>query len=141
MTDRIVIDTSVFISALIGPSGPSRELIRQCLRGNYQPLMGNALLCEYESVLGRPQIVEQCPLTTAEIRTLLEAFLNRSRWTFIYYAWRPNLKDEADNHLIELAIAGNAAIIATNNTKDFKNTELLFPQLNILKPEAVLRRK
>nr|WP_228025325.1 PIN domain-containing protein [cf. Phormidesmis sp. LEGE 11477] len=42
-----------------------------------------------------------------------------SHWTFIYYTWRPNLKDEADNHLIELAIAGSASLIATNNLKDF----------------------
>ncbi|MCK9635128.1 MAG: hypothetical protein M0R41_02470 [Methylobacter tundripaludum] len=27
------------------------------------------------------------------------------------YLWRPNLKDEADNHLVELAIAARAAYI------------------------------
>ncbi len=51
----------------------------------------------------------------------------------------PNLKDEADNHLIELAIAGNAQIIATQNIKDFRNSELLFPNLSILKPEEIIR--
>ena len=63
-----------------------------------------------------------------------------SKWIFIYYTWRPNLQDEADNHLIELAVAGNAEIIATNNIKDLQNSELLFPDLLILKPEDVLRR-
>nr|WP_228025326.1 PIN domain-containing protein [cf. Phormidesmis sp. LEGE 11477] len=58
MIDKVVVDTSIFISALIGPSGPSRELIRQCLLGNYQPLMGNALFCEYESVFSRPHILK-----------------------------------------------------------------------------------
>ncbi|MDZ8054893.1 MAG: PIN domain-containing protein [Aulosira sp. ZfuCHP01] len=57
----------------------------------------------------------------------------------IYYLWRPNLKDEADNHLIELAVAGNAQIIATHNVKDFQNSELLFPNLSILKPEEIIR--
>ena len=33
--------------------------------------------------------------------------------TRIYYLWQSNLKSEADNHLIKLAIAGNAKIIAT----------------------------
>ncbi|MFN9650806.1 MAG: PIN domain-containing protein, partial [Pseudanabaena sp.] len=41
MKSRIVIDTSVLISALIGSTGASRELIRLCLQGEYQPLMGN----------------------------------------------------------------------------------------------------
>ncbi|MEO1389954.1 MAG: putative toxin-antitoxin system toxin component, PIN family [Cyanobacteria bacterium J06634_6] len=139
MSDKIVIDTSVFISALIGPSGPSRELIRQCLKGRYQPLMGNALFCEYEAVSSRPHILKQCPLNKVEINELLQAFMSISQWTFIYYTWRPNLKDEADNHLIELAIAGNASTIATNNLKDFNNTDLLFPQLTILRPEDLLK--
>lgn len=70
MSNKIVVDTSVFISALIGPSGPSRELIRRCLNGHYQPLMGNALFCEYESVPTRLNIVAQCPLTQTDMATL-----------------------------------------------------------------------
>ena len=140
MQNRIVIDTSVFISALIGPRGPSRELIRRCLRGDYQPLMGNALFCEYESVLKSRRILEQCPLSSDEIEALQQAFMSISKWTSIYYNWRPNLRDEADNHLIELAIAGNASTIATNNVKDFRDTNLLFPELTIERPEAILRR-
>jgi predicted nucleic acid-binding protein len=53
--------------------------------------------------------------------------------------WRPNLKDEADNHLIELAVAGNAQIIVTKNVKDFQNAELVFPNLSILRPEEIIR--
>jgi putative PIN family toxin of toxin-antitoxin system len=140
MSTRIVIDTSVFISALIGPTGPSRELIRRCLMGDYPPLIGNVLFCEYESVITRDNILAQCPLTQSELLTLFQAFMSVSKWIFIYYTWRPNLKDEADNHLIELAIAGNAEIIAANNINDFRNSELLFPDLMILKPEDVLRR-
>nr|WP_230841133.1 PIN domain-containing protein [Gloeobacter morelensis] len=66
--------------------------------------------------------------------------MSASKWIFIYYLWRPNLKDEADNHLIELAVAGNAQMIATNNARDFQNAELLFPDLSILKPEEMIRR-
>lgn len=139
MRIKIVVDTSIFVSALIGPKGPSRELIQRCLSGEYQPLMGNALFSEYESVIWREEIIGKCPLTTQEILALLASFMNISQWIHIYYLWRPNLKDEADNHLIELAIAGNAQIIATNNIKDFQNAELLFPNLSILKPEEIIR--
>ena len=141
MSLRIVVDTSVFISALIGPKGPSRELIRRSLQGDYQPLMGDALFTEYESVITRDSILKRCPLEMEDITILLEAFISVSQWTSIYYKWRPNLKDEGDNHLIELAVAGNAEVIVTNNLKDFRNTELLFPQLNIVKPEDFLRSR
>lgn len=129
----------VFISALIGSTGPNRELIRRCLKQEYQPLMGNTLFCEYESVIKRSEILDKCSLTEQEISVLLRSFMSISQWVNIYYLWRPNLRDEADNHLIELAIAGNAQIIATNNLKDLKNAELLFPDLSILKPEEIIR--
>jgi len=138
MTVRIVVDTSVFISALISSKGASRELLRQCLFLKYQPLMGNALFCEYEQVISRDEIVRSCPLSAEEIQTLLASFISICEWIRIYYLWRPNLKDEADNHLIELAIAGNAKIIATNNIKDFKQTQLIFPELLIQKPDEII---
>ncbi len=62
-----------------------------------------------------------------------------AEWTKIYYSWRPNLRDEGDNHLIELAVAGNAGIIATNNLKDFRSPELAFTNISILKPEQIMR--
>lgn len=139
MSSRIVVDTSVFISALIGPRGPSRALIRRCLLGDYTPLMGNALFSEYESVIGRASVLRQCPLSTTEIIDLLAAFLSVSEWVNVYYLWRPNLRDEGDNHLIELAVAGNASAIATNNIRDFQGTDLLFPDLLITTPEQLLK--
>ena len=70
---------------------------------------------------------------------LFQSFLSVSQWVNIYFLWRPNLTDEADNHLIELALAGNASSIVTNNIRDFLHTELLFPTLSILKPEQIIR--
>ncbi|ELR97026.1 putative toxin-antitoxin system toxin component, PIN family [Gloeocapsa sp. PCC 73106] len=139
MTTKIVVDTSVFVSALIGSVGPSREVIRRCLTGEYQSLIGNALFCEYESVIFRKEIRNLCPLTQEEILVLLQAFISVSQWVNIYFLWRPNLMDETDNHLIELALAGNASYLVTNNIKDFQNTDLLFPTLSIVKPEQLIR--
>ncbi len=63
---KIVVGTSILISALIGSKGPSRELLRQCLQGRYQPLMSNTLLLEYEDVTSRAQIRKLCPLSHQE---------------------------------------------------------------------------
>lgn len=139
MAVKIVVDTNVFINVLIGQSeSASRELMRQCLQGKYQPLMGNALFGEYQDVINRDHIIALCPLNNNERVKLLVAFMNVCHWVRVYYLWRPNLPDEADNHLIELAVAGNAQIIATNNIKDFRRSQLKFPQFKILKPEEVL---
>ena len=139
MSDIVVVDTSVLISALIGEQGPSREILRRCLQGTYNPLISNALFQEYEDVSGRKQILDLCSLKDNEIRDLLNSFYSVCDWVAIYYLWRPNIKDEGDNFLIELALAGNADCIITNNINDLNNAELKFPELRIITPEQMLR--
>ncbi|MES9903725.1 MAG: putative toxin-antitoxin system toxin component, PIN family [Sedimenticola sp.] len=139
MIKVVVVDTSILISALIGSRGPSREILRKCLLGDYIPLISNTLFSEYEAVSKRKQIRNLCPLTNDEITKLLNAFYGVCHWVPIYYLWRPNLVDEGDDFLIELALAGNATHIITNNIGDLKNAELKFPSLTIAKPEELLR--
>jgi predicted transcriptional regulator len=77
----------------------------------YQPLMGTTLFLEYEAIMAREMLFAACHLTREERETLLDAFLSVCRWQKVYYAWRPNLPDEADNHLVELAIAGGPLLL------------------------------
>ena len=137
--NKVVIDTSVLISALIGKTGPAREVIRRCLTGQLKPLISTTLFLEYEAVSKRNKIKELCPLTEAEVNELLAALFSVFEWVQIHYLWRPNLKDEGDNFLIELAVAGNAESIITNNLKDLRNAELQFDGLSVLAPEDYLR--
>ena len=139
MSGKVVIDTSVMISALIGKRGASREVIRRCLIGDYLPLISNPLFQEYEDVSSRKRVKGACPLSEREIRDLLNAFYSVCSWVSIYYLWRPNLKDEADNFLVELALAGNSPTIVTNNVKDLEAAELKFEDLRILTPQQILR--
>jgi uncharacterized protein len=101
--------------------------------------MGTALFNEYSDLANRHELFEQCVLSREEREELLDIFLSVCKWTWIYYAWRPNLRDEADNHIIELAIAGGAEVIVTRNKRDFLYGELKFPHLQILSPEELLR--
>lgn len=141
MPNTIVVDTNIFVSALISSSGGSREIVRQCLNGNRNPLISNTLFLEYEELTKRQKIRELCPLTDSEIRDFLNAFYSVCHWIPIYYLWRPNLSDEGDTSLIKLALAGNAKYMITHNTSDFKNAELRFPNLYIVKPEQFLGDK
>jgi len=53
-------------------------------------------------------------------------------------SWRPNLPDEGDNHIVELAVAGGAAMIVTNNVRDFRGAELRFPRVRIVAPRELV---
>ena len=138
MPPRVVIDTNVFVAALLSAGGDNRSVLRACLQGRARSLIGAALFHEYEDVMSRPALMKKCPLTLKERRTLFEALLAVSEWVRVYFLWRPNLPDEGDNHLIELAIAGAAAVIVTNNLADVARGELLFPNLKILTPHQFL---
>jgi predicted nucleic acid-binding protein len=133
----IVVDTSVFVSACLG-TGASNAVVGACLRREHTPLMGTALLAEYEDVLGRADLFEKCRLSAQERSELLDIFLARCRWTRIYFGWRPNLPDEGDNHLVELAVAGGASRIVTYNVRDMRGNELNFPNLLAVTPVQFL---
>lgn len=135
---RAVIDTNVFISACLG-GGAGNAVVAAGLHGRYVPLMGTALLAEYEDVMGRAVLFESCRLSPGERDELLDVFLSRCEWTRVYYLWRPNLRDEADNYLVELAVAGAAEYIVTYNLRDLSSMELRFPGLRVMTPEDFLK--
>ena len=107
----------------------------------FQPLMGAALLAEYEDVLARAPLFAKSRLSAVERAELLDIFLATCRWTRIYYGWRPNLRDEGDNHLVELAVAGGASHIVTHNLRDLRNMELKFAGLTVVTPTQLLGKE
>jgi putative PIN family toxin of toxin-antitoxin system len=128
---RIVVDTNVLVGALLSASGRNRDVFRVCFEGRVQPIVGEALFHEYEDVLGRDATFQKSPLSTAERIRFFDAFRSMCDWTQVYYLWGPNLRDEGDNHLTELAVAGAAALIVTNNVR---GSELRFTSIEVVEP-------
>lgn len=136
---RCVIDTNVLVGALLGAEGHSRQVIRDCLKGRLETLIGQTLFLEYEDVFHREKLFRTSPLSPRERQQLLEAYLSTCAWVDVYYLWRPNLRDEADNHILELAVAGGASMIVTNNVRDFRGADLKFPEIRIATPRDVVK--
>jgi putative PIN family toxin of toxin-antitoxin system len=134
----LVLDTNVFVAALRSEGGASREILRRVLLGRYRPLFNNALWLEYEDLLGRN--VWSDATTPEERKQVLAAIAEAGRWVTTWYGWRPNLRDEGDNYLIELAIAGNAQAIVTHNIRDLFHGELIWEHLRILTPAQCLEQ-
>lgn len=139
MLSRIVVDTNVITAAMLSPAGSNRDVLRACLTGKARPLVGEALFQEYEDLIHRSDLMAKSPLSLKERDSLLDAFLSVCEWIRVYYLWRPNLPDEADNHLIELAVAAGADAIVTSNIRDVNRGELSFPGLQVLTPFQFLK--
>lgn len=136
---QVVVDTDVLVAGLRG-GGAANAVLGACLDGVFQPLIGPALLAEYEDVVQRATPFRDSALSIAEREEFLDVFLATARWVHIYYSWRPNLRDESDNHLVELAVAGGAQFIVSRNIRDLKAMDLRFDQFDVVTPTQLLRR-
>jgi len=137
---KVVIDTNIWISALISKDGLCREIIRLALQGEIYPQISTSLLIEYEAVMKREKIQKLCILTLEEQVMLFQSYISSCTWNEIFYLWRPNLKDKDDDFLAELAVASNSKIIITDNKKDIEHGELHF-DFEVLTPKEFLERK
>lgn len=136
----VVIDTNILVAGLIGGKGPSREILRLCFQEELQPFVGNALYLEYSDLLNRKNIQQLCGKTSFTLSQFLDDFAAICLPVDAPFLWRPNLKDEADNHIIELAVAANAKYIITHNLRDFAHPELKHAGFEVISPEILLRR-
>ena len=125
-TMNVVIDTNIWISALMSKDGQSREIIRLAFNNKISPQISTSLFLEYETVMKRHKIQNLCSLTFEEQNDLFQAFLSTCKWNEIFYLWRPNLRDKGDDFLIELAVASNSKVIITDNKRDITSGELKF---------------
>jgi uncharacterized protein len=136
---RFVLDSNVLVSAFTSGKGACRELLRAVLRGQCVAAISVPLFLEYEDVLARAQVRRRCALSLEEQEQLFDAFLARTELVEVYYRWRPNLRDESDNHVLELAIAAGGIPIVTFNRRDFASGELRFPGLIVQTPASWLK--
>jgi predicted nucleic acid-binding protein len=134
----ILVDTNVFVGACMGV-GASAKVVELCLRGRLQPVMGASLLAEYEDVVHREALFETCRLNLVQREELLDIFLSCCQWRHTYFSWRPNLRDEGDNHIVELAVAAAVSDVVTWNVRDFAAMELRFPALKFVSPPQFLK--
>ena len=103
-----------------------------------RPLIGNTLFLEYKDVLSRDEFATS-PISRKGRTALLDAVLGVCQWIDISCLRRPNLRDESDNHLVESAVAGNAAWIVTGNERDVAAGELIFDGFRVVGPAVWLK--
>ena len=109
---KIVIDTNVFISALLSKKGASYKLIHMIGEGSSDIYISLALIYEYEDVAKRTEVVK---LETEVIDDIIDYICAVGIETEIFYLWRPFLSDPKNDFVLELAINSHADFIITFN--------------------------
>ena len=118
---NITIDTNVLIGALKSKKGASYKLLMLLTEDVFVTNVSVPLFIEYESVAKRADLVAN--LTEKDIELILNYFLSKSNIHEIFYLWRPLLKDQKDDLVLEVAVKSQSKYIITFNKKDFIGSE------------------
>ena len=119
--NRVVIDTNVFISALIGNSGFPYQIFKELIAtGLFELCISEQLLEEY---IGFRERAESLLASLEKIAIMIHP----SRMISI-------LEDDPDNRLLEIAVEAEAFAIVTGNFRDFDFQS--FENIRIFSPAA-----
>ena len=117
--DVIVIDTNVLVAALRSTLGHSRKLLRRVLLDEVLAGVSVPLFLEYEAVLTRSKHLASFGLSMEEVMEFLDGLAARLVPIEVSYLWRPQLRDPADEMVLEAAVNGGASHLVTWNIRDF----------------------
>lgn len=132
---QIVIDTNVLVSAQLSRRGASSKLVSLIGTAWFDVYVSVPLVLEYEDVLLRSH--EKLGLTQDDVGDLIDAICALSKPRDIHFLWRPYLRDEKDEFVLELAVAAQCDHIITFNHQDFRAVEKF--GITILDPGTFLR--
>jgi len=119
---QIVIDTSVFVSALRSRRGASHKLLMLLGSTKFEVNVSVPLVLEYEDAAKR--LLGEIPLTEHDVDDILNYICKvANRWK-IFYLWRPFLTDPKDEMVLELAVTARCDAIVTYNKADFPGVEI-----------------
>jgi putative PIN family toxin of toxin-antitoxin system len=114
---RVVLDTDVLVAALRSDLGASRQLLISALDRKIEMLVSVPLMVEYEAVLTRPEHMDASELTAKEVNEVLDAVAKVAIPVYLRFLWRPQLKDPADEMVLETAVNGGADRLVTFNVR------------------------
>jgi len=119
---KIVIDTNVFVTALMSRRGAAFCLLELVGTGAFAASVSVPLILEYEDAAKR-WAGTRIPLSEQEIDDVIDYLCSAAEHHQIHFLWRPLLPDLKDDMVLELAAGTRCSFIVTYNLKDFLGIE------------------
>ena len=135
---RLVIDTAMLVAAYRSRKGASAALLELVLQKRVALVATPTLFPEYEAVLKRPEHTQVHGMSYRDIDRLLSLLALIAVEARPSYRWRPQLRDPADEHVLDAAVNGHASAIVTFNVRDFLPAATQFG-IRVLEPGVILR--
>ncbi len=136
---RLVLDTNVVVSAMRSPRGASAALLVAARARKIALLANVALALEYEATCQLADHRLAAGLNIDQVEIFVDAVLAMIEPVESHFLWRPQLRDAADEFVLEAAVNGKADAIVTFNLRDFGRAPERFG-IQLLLPMDALRR-
>jgi putative PIN family toxin of toxin-antitoxin system len=137
---RLVLDTSVIVSAFRSRDGASFRLLQLLREERYTAVATPSLLLEYESVLKRPHQRRALALSDEQLEEAIRGLAALIEPVRVDFQWKPQLADPDDEMVLETAINGHAEAIVTHNTRDFLPASGRFG-VRVATPGVIIRER
>ena len=134
---RVVLDTSVLVTAVRSRNGAAAEVLRLAISGAIRPLLDLKLALEYRDVLLRKEHLLASGLSRCTMAYLIDQFEGIAEPVEIVRGYRPLSSDPGDDMILELAINGLADAIATNNIRHLRRAAGPF-DIQVVTPRELL---
>lgn len=136
---KVTIDTNIIYQALYSSAGASHAILQMIRSGEVQIAISVPVFEEYRDVLYRPKTIKETGRSREDMEKVLDFIALVGVATPINYLWRPNLRDEADNMFVELALASGSEYLITRNVRDYTvDNELILDSFSITTPSDFL---
>ena len=135
---KIVLDTDVIVAALRSPSGASADLLRRARQEQITLAASVSLFMEYEAVCTRAEHLEASGLSARQLDLFLDGLASIVQPVEVHFLWRPQLRDPADELVLEAAVNASARALLTFNQKHFGGVANRF-QIEVVTPGEFLR--
>jgi len=106
------LDTNLLIAAARSRTGASSALLRALFEERFIALVSVPLMLEYEAVLNRDEHLAADGRSASMNTAFLDALCLFAEPVHLHYLWRPQLRDPADEMVLETALNGPADFAA-----------------------------
>lgn len=130
---KVVLDSNILLIA-IGKRSRYKPIWTAFIDGKYKLIVSDEVVYEYEEILqqhsapGVAEIMMEILLESPEV-------IHQQ----IYYSWNAIIQDPEDNKFFDIAVAGNADYLVTNDAHFNILRQLEFPSVQVIDADVFLK--
>ncbi|AEB11279.1 putative toxin-antitoxin system toxin component, PIN family [Marinithermus hydrothermalis] len=128
---RVVLDTNVYIAALLTPYGVPWRVLELWYEGQYELVISQPVFAELQEVLGRKKFAKRIDPLLSD--ALLEDLKRLATWVRLKAPANVSVRDPKDLMVLGTALGGKARFIVTGDEdmlvlRSFRGIRILTPK-------------